>query len=112
LKTINDHKKEVPITGSVSFDISDGMFNEALAVLESSVKVDEAMPENMYRGLTFHSIAAVVESNALTAKAFMDELSKGEQSYKRTPSQRYVLTTSLVSGALALGGWWFTSTPS
>jgi hypothetical protein len=95
LKTINDHKKEDPITGSVSFDLSDGMFNDAIAVLESSVKFDEAIPESMYRALTFHSIAAVVKSKVLTAKAFMDELSRREQAYKRTPSQRYVLTTSL-----------------
>ena len=71
------------------------MFNDALAVLESSVKFDEAIPESMYRGLTFDSIAAVVESKSLTAKAFMDELSRRKQAYKRTPSQRYVLTTSL-----------------
>jgi hypothetical protein len=95
LKTIDDYKKVDPITGSVSFDISDGMFNDALAVLESSVKFDEAIPESMYRGLTFDSIAAVVESKALTTKAFMDELSRRKQAYKRTPSQRYVLTTSL-----------------
>jgi hypothetical protein len=95
LETINDRKQKDPNTGEISFDASDGMVNDALAVLESSVGFDEVIPESMYRGLTFRSMVAVAESKALTAKAFMDELSRQEQAYKRTPPQRYVLTTSL-----------------
>ena len=95
LETINDRKQRDPATGALSFDLSDGMFDDALAVLESSVGFDEAIPESMYRGLTFRSMVAVAESKTLTAKAFMEELSRQEQAYKRTPPHRYVLTTSL-----------------
>lgn len=95
VETINDHAQKDPITGRVSFDKSDGMFDDALAVLESSVGFDEAIPESIYRGLTFRSMVAIAESRPFTAKAFMDELNRQEQGYKKTPSQRYVLTTSL-----------------
>jgi len=95
LETINDRKRIDPNTGVMSFDARDGMVDDAIVVLESSVEFDEAIPASKRRGLTFRSVVAVVESNALTAKAFMDELSRQEQAYKGTPPQRYVLTTSL-----------------
>jgi hypothetical protein len=95
LETINDRKQKDPTAGRVSFDRGDGKFNDALAVLESSVGFDEAIPESMYRGLTFRSLVAVAESKTLTAKAFMDELSRQEQAYKVKAPKRYVLTTSM-----------------
>jgi hypothetical protein len=93
--TISERKQKDPTTGKVSFDAKDDMFDDALTVLESSVEFDVAIPESMYRKLVFRSLVAVAESNTLTSKAFMDELSRQEQAYKKMPPQRYVLTTSL-----------------
>src|SRR5215203_134104 len=93
--TISERKRKEPRTGEVTFDAIDGMFDDALTVLESSVEFDEAIPESMYRGLVFRSLVAVAKSNTLTAKSLMDELSRQEQAYKKSPPQRYVLTTSL-----------------
>jgi hypothetical protein len=95
LKIIERRTRRDPETREVSFDSSDGMFGDALAVLESSVKFDEAIPESMYRGLTFRSLVAVAESKNLTVKAFEDELGRQERAYKKKPPERYVLTTSL-----------------
>ena len=95
MDTISERTLKDSTTGEVSFDAKDGMFDDALTVLESSVEFDEAIPESMYRGLVFRSLVAVTNSNTLTAKPFMDELSRQEQAYKKTPPQRYVLTTSI-----------------
>src|SRR5215207_8032007 len=95
LETISDRKQKDPATGEISFDARDGMFHDALSVLESSAEFDEAIPESMYRGLVFRSMVAVVNLKTLTAKAFKAELRRQEQAYKKTPLRRYVLTTSL-----------------
>jgi hypothetical protein len=95
LKIIKRRTQRDPETGEVSFDSRDGIFDDALAVLESSVTFDNAIPESMYRGLTFRSLVAVAESKALTVKSFEDELTRQERAYKKKLPQRYVLTTSL-----------------
>jgi hypothetical protein len=95
MDTICERKRKDLTTGEVSFDAQDGMFDDALTVLESSVEFDEAIPKSMYRGLVFRSLVAVAKSNTITAKSFMDELGRQEQAYKKTSPQRYVLTTSL-----------------
>jgi hypothetical protein len=93
------------VTGKVSFDPRDGMFDDALAVLQSSVSFDKAIPESMFRRLSWRSLVAVAELKTFTVEAFEDELDKHEQDYLRTSPQRYVLTTSLsarnLSGSLS-----------
>jgi hypothetical protein len=95
LQIIERRTRRNSATGKVSFNLNDGMFDDALAVLESSVSFNKAIPESMYRRLTFHSLRAVAKSKTLTVEAFEDELDKQEQDYLRTSTQRYVLTTSL-----------------
>jgi hypothetical protein len=78
LKTISDRRRNDSTVSGIAFDARDGMFNDALAVLETSAKFDEAIPESMYRDLVYRSEVAVVKSKTLTAKAFTNELRRRE----------------------------------
>lgn len=95
LKTIEESKERNEASGKVSFKHNDGTLDDALAVLDSSVVIDEAIPESMYRGLIARSLFSVAESRDLTAEALLAELNRRERAYKETPPKRYVLTTSL-----------------
>lgn len=95
LEIIEHRAQRDQSTGKVSFDLNDGMFHDALAVLESSVRFDEATPESMYAGLIHSSLRAIAKSRTLTVKAFESELGKRERAYLARTPERYVLTTSM-----------------
>lgn len=95
LEIIEHRAQRDPSTGKVSFDLSDGMFDDALTVLESSVRFDDATPESMYGGLIHSSLRAIAKSRTLTVKAFENELGKQERAYLANAPERYLLTTSM-----------------
>lgn len=95
LKVIKERTKKNKATGEVSFDSMDGKFADALAVLESSVTFNKAIPESIYRRLTFQAVSDTARSNSFTVPSFENQLDRQERAYLQTPPKRYVLTTSL-----------------